>query len=194
MVDASFDETPSGTAVVETSLTGRLMVAAPTLVDPNFHRAVVLLLHHGPDGALGVVLNRPSEVAVGVTLQDWDRLAARPSVVFVGGPVEPTAVIGLGWRREEVDVEGWRRVSGPLGMLDLSRAPDELGIDEIRLFAGHAGWAPGQLEAEVDTGSWFVVEAAPRDAFCSDPAELWRHVVRRQGGVYRTYPRDPSLN
>lgn len=180
--------------MVETSLTGRLIVATPPLVDPNFRRCVVLLLHHGVDGALGIILNRPSEVAVAVTLQEWHRLAAHPSVVFVGGPVEPNAVIGLGCRRENVDVEGWKQVTGALGMLDLSRPPDELGIDEIRLFAGHAGWASGQLEAELSTGSWFIVEAEPRDAFCSDPEDLWRHVLRRQGGVYRTFPHDPSLN
>ncbi|MDQ3932616.1 MAG: YqgE/AlgH family protein, partial [Actinomycetota bacterium] len=75
--------------MVETSLTGRLIVATPPLVDPNFRRGVVLLLHHDGDGALGVVLNRPSEVAVAVTLQDWDQLAAQPPVVFVGGPMEP---------------------------------------------------------------------------------------------------------
>lgn len=180
--------------MAETSLTGRLIVATPPLLDPNFRRCVVLLLHHGSDGALGVVLNRPSEVAVAVTLEDWDRLAARPSVVFVGGPVESNAVIGLGCRREDVPVEGWTHVTGMLGMLDLSRSPDELGVDEIRLFAGHAGWAPGQLEAEVAAGSWYVVEAEPRDAFCSHPTDLWRHVLRRQGGIYRTIPRDPSLN
>ncbi|MFN2556059.1 MAG: YqgE/AlgH family protein [Nitriliruptorales bacterium] len=180
--------------MVETTLTGRLIVAAPPLVDPNFRRCVVLLLHHGADGALGVILNRPSEVAVAVTLQDWDRFAAQPSVVFVGGPVEPNAVIGLGCRRGSMDVEGWQQVIGELGMLDLSRSPDEIGLDEVRLFAGHAGWAAGQLEAEVAAGSWFVVEAEPGDAFSSEPEGLWQHVLRRQGGVYRTFPHDPSLN
>ncbi len=180
--------------MVEATLTGRLIAATPPLVDPNFRRCVVLLLHHGVDGALGVILNRPSEVAVAATLQDWDRLAAQPSVVFMGGPVEPNAVIGLGLRRGSIDVDGWKQVTGELGMLDLSRSPDELGLDEVRLFAGHAGWSAGQLEAEVAAGSWFVVEAEPRDAFSSNPEGLWQHVLRRQGGVYRTFPRDPSLN
>lgn len=180
--------------MVETSLTGRLIVATPPLLDPNFRRCVVLLLHHGVGGALGVVLNRPSEVAVALTLQDWERLAAQPPVVFVGGPVEADAVIGLGCRREDVPVEGWKQVSGALGMLDLSRSPDELGIDKIRLFAGHAGWAAGQLEAEVTAGSWIVVEAEPKDVFCSHPSDLWWHVLRRQGGIYQTFPHDPSLN
>ncbi len=180
--------------MVETSLTGRLIVATPRLVDPNFRRGVVLLLHHDADGALGVVLNRPSEVAVAVTLQGWDRLAAQPRVVFVGGPVEPNGVMGLGCRREHVDVEGWKQVTEALGILDLSRSPDELAVDEVRLFAGHAGWAAGQLEAEVAAGSWFVFEAEPEDAFCSDPADLWRLVLRRQGGLYQTFPHDPSLN
>ena len=185
--------------VPASSLKGRLLVAAPGLVDPNFDRTVVLLLSHGEEGALGVVLNRPSGVDVLDPLPAWSRLVATPSVVFVGGPVQQDAVIGLGQARGEPLADLWTEVSGRVGVIDLSRDPDEVGghLDEVRLFSGYAGWDQGQLEGEIDAGGWFVVDAEPEDALSREPDGLWRRVLARQPGqlaLYANYPADPSNN
>lgn len=180
-------------------LRGRLLVATPTLYDPNFFRTVVLVLEHGDEGAIGVVLNRPSETAVGESLPDWNPLASDPGVVFVGGPVSPDAAIGLA-RAGSVDhADGWAPLLGHLGTVDLARAPLDLPIDvqNLRVFAGYAGWSAGQLDGEVDSAGWFVLDAAPDDVFTSEPVGLWASVLRRQGGrlaMYATAPPHPSLN
>lgn len=178
----------------DTALAGRLLVAAPSLQDPNFSHAVVLVLDHGDEGALGVILNRPSEVAVTALLPEWAARAVAPAVVFVGGPVQTDALIGLG-RSTPVD-GGGRQVLPGLGPLDLASAPAEQpgGVDRVRLFAGYAGWTAGQLEQEIAAGGWFVVEGAADDAFTGAPEDLWRAVLVRQGGVFRTVPADPSVN
>ena len=103
------------------SVRGRLLVATPTLEDPNFFRSVVLVLEHGEDGALGVVLNRPSETAVGETLPGWNPLASNPGVVFVGGPVSPDAAIGVARAGSADQTEGWSPLFGHLGTVDLGR-------------------------------------------------------------------------
>jgi putative transcriptional regulator len=184
---------------VSESVRGRLLVAAPTLYDPNFFRAVVLVLEHGDDGALGVVLNRPSETAVGETLPDWTALASDPGVVFVGGPVSPDAAIGVARAGTSDHTEGWAPLFGRLGTVDLGRAPVELPVDvqNLRVFAGYSGWGEGQLDGELDEGGWFVVDAAPDDVFTSEPAGLWASVLRRQGGrlaMFATAPPHPSMN
>lgn len=180
-------------------LKGRLLVATPSLVDPNFDQTVVLVLEHADDGAVGVVLNRPAELAVGEPLPGWDRLAADPPVVFVGGPVSPEAAIclGRGWPGEEV--AGYEPLSEHLGTVDLSRDPDEVapGVQALRVFVGYAGWGEGQLEAEIGSGAWFVVDASPDDALSSEPDELWRTVLRRQGGrlaMFANFPSNPVMN
>jgi putative transcriptional regulator len=182
-----------------TWLTGRLLVAAPALDDPNFERAVVLILDHDEDGAIGVVLNRASSVPVRETLVDWAELAAAPPVVFGGGPVEPTAVVALGVATPVATPDTGAAILGRVRLVDLdqdvSLAASEL--ERVRIFAGYAGWAPDQLEDEVDQGAWFAVDADPDDVFTDDPAGLWHAVLRRQPGELRllaTYPADPSLN
>ncbi|MBW3547554.1 MAG: YqgE/AlgH family protein [Actinobacteria bacterium] len=166
-------------------LAGRLLVALPVLADPNFARTVVLVLaHHSDEGALGVVLNRPSHTSVDEPLPQWGPLAADPAVVFVGGPVGDTAAIGLARSDTAGPTEGWSPILGHLGTFDLGTEPDRVAaaIDTVRVFSGYAGWGPGQLEAEVDEGAWLVVDGAPDDVLCADPAGLWRLVLRRQGG------------
>lgn len=177
------------------SLRGRLVVAAPDLVDPNFaHTVVLLLAHDDEEGALGVVVNRPSDVEMEGALRGWGRLAAPPPFVFVGGPVEPTSVIGLA--RTRADGAGVEPVIDGAGVLDLARTPQDLGaqVASIRVFAGYAGWAPAQLESEIAAGGWFVLDADPDDAFSDEPEGLWARVLRRQGGLFRTAAVDPSLN
>lgn len=177
-----------------TRLIGRLLVAAPALRDPNFAHAVVLLLDHGEEGALGVVLNRPSDVEVERILPEWADRAAEPDVVFVGGPVQTDAVVGLG--RIDMTAGSGIQVLPGLGPLDLSSGPGEqpAPIDSVRLFVGYAGWSAGQLEGEIAAGEWFVLDASAEDAFTSRPDGLWRQVLKRQGGLFQTVPADPSAN
>jgi putative transcriptional regulator len=166
-------------------LAGKLLVATPLLRDPNFHRTVVLLLDHGADGALGVVLNRPSDTSVDEPLPQWRVHAAEPAVVFVGGPVAPGSAICLARAGAEEEREGWQPLFDRLGTVDLGRSPVDLGlpIEGMRVFSGYAGWGPSQLEGEIDAGAWFVLDAEPGDALSGDPRSLWRSVLRRQPGV-----------
>jgi putative transcriptional regulator len=183
---------------VTDSCKGRLLVATPTLGDPNFDRTVVLVLEHTEEGAVGVVLNRPSATDLdeaGADWGGWDELAAAPAVVFMGGPVSRNAVICLG-HATEPEVDGYQELLPPLGLLDLA-GPPKGGVKAIRLFAGYAGWGEGQLESEIAEGAWFVVDAEPDDALTEDPEELWAHVLRRQPGrlsLFAACPPDPSTN
>lgn len=177
---------------------GRLLVATPLLDDPNFARTVVLLLEHGDEGAFGIVLNRPTGVTVAEAVPDWEAVAAAPAAVFGGGPVSPESVIALA-RGTAGGSEGWIPVLGDLGTVDIGRDPADVGaeVHALRIFAGYAGWAAGQLEAEIDEGAWFVVDARPDDAFTTKPSELWRRVLRRQRGrlaMFAWYPSDPETN
>lgn len=181
-------------------LTGRLLVATPILGDPNFDRTVVLLLEHSEEGAVGLVLNRPSKTEVAEPLPEWDEVAAVPSVIFVGGPVSQSAVIGLARCDSGTsDAAGWRAVGGGIAIVDLTDAAPDVAapIEALRLFAGYAGWGSFQLEAEIDAGAWWVVDAAPDDALSPDPEGLWSAVLRRQRGrlaIHAFFPDDPSAN
>ena len=183
------------------SMTGQLLVATPTLKDPNFDRTVVLLVAHETGGALGVVLNRATEVPVAEVLGKWGNLAGDPAVLFEGGPVAPESAICLARTRPEVKkrVSGFHPVSGSLGTLDLSADPDRMREDVagIRVFAGYSGWSAGQLEEEIAAGSWFVFDALPGDPFVERPDDLWAMVLRRQGDILAAvahFPPDPTLN
>ena len=183
-------------------LIGRLLVASPQLGDPNFERTVVLLLDHGPDGALGVVLNRPTGLPVDEILDAWrdEADAAPPGVVFRGGPVSPDAVIGLARTESaEADESQWRLVLDGVGTVDLAVAPHEqpVTVAGIRMFAGYAGWSPEQLEGELGEGAWIVVEALITDIFTTEADALWHDVLQRQGGklaLLAAYPPHPSVN
>lgn len=185
-------------------LVGRLLVATPLIGDPNFERTVVLVLEHSDDGTLGLVLNRPSETSLMGPLPEWDRLAAHPAVVFVGGPVERERAIALAAAAGATQTDGtldeaFTSVLGPLGTLDLHSDPDLVGgaVEQVRIFSGYAGWGAGQLDDELDAGAWWVVDAEPDDALSPDPAGLWRRVLARQPGDlkrFARYPDDPSMN
>jgi putative transcriptional regulator len=181
------------------SLKGRLLVATPPLVDENFDRTVVLLLEHGPEGALGVVLNRPDERPVGEPLDRWAPFLSEPQVYFGGGPVETDAVIGLGRRRSSDPTELVVEVVDRVGTVDLSADPLEVvsSLEALRLFQGYAGWGARQLEGELRAGAWIVADFSWHDAFGPDPADLWREVLRRQGGRtawLANYPDDVTVN
>jgi len=183
-------------------LTGALLVASPQLRDPNFTRAVVLILDHGDEGALGVVLNRPTPVDVDEILEPWGPQArlAPPPVVFRGGPVSRDAVIGLGRSEgEHEDDPPWRAVLESVGTVDLSLAPEDqpVALHGVRLFSGYAGWAADQLEEELAEGAWFPLGALVADVFCVDAEQLWHDVLQRQGGqlaLLSGYPPHPSFN
>ncbi|HMC52456.1 MAG TPA: YqgE/AlgH family protein [Acidimicrobiales bacterium] len=185
--------------MTETLLRGRLLVASPALQDGNFDRTVVLVVEHNDEGALGVVLNRPSTTEVAEVLPRWAPLAADPEVVFVGGPVSPGAVICLAETAPEHLDQSWTPVVGHLGVPELGpdpQAPPD-GLARVRLFAGYAGWAAGQLEGELEVGGWYVVDARSEDPLSPAPDELWSQVLRRQAGPLRrlaAFPVDPSSN
>jgi putative transcriptional regulator len=187
------------------ALAGHLLVATPRLVDPNFSHRVVLVLDHGVQGAIGVVIDRPGGVAVRELLPQWQTHATAPAELFVGGPVARNALIGL-VRLASMDAAaehvGWRllvNAERPVGTVDLAADPAPLAdsIVGARLFSGYAGWDSGQLETEIEEGSWYVVQALAPDPVSADPEGLWRRVLRRQGGalaVVSAYPLDPTMN
>jgi putative transcriptional regulator len=178
------------------SLKGHLLVAGPGLIDPNFWRSVVLVGEHNEEGALGVVLNRPAPVAVGDAVPALTDLVRDGEPVFFGGPVQPDGAVVL------VDVEhpdfAGLIVFGTIGFLMGEVEEAQLdGIRRGRVFAGYAGWGAGQLEAEMEGGSWIAEPALPGDVFTEQPEKLWSEVLLRKGGDYAilsTMPPDPSLN
>lgn len=182
------------------SLTGQLLVATPQIGDGIFHRSVVLLLHHDEDGAQGVILNRPMDADIEAVLPGWQEHATRPQRLFQGGPVGLDSALGLVTvPGDGAEPLGVKRLFGGIALIDLD-TPPVLVIPEIaglRIFAGYAGWSPGQLEVEIRTGSWYVVDAENRDAFSDDPAGMWVRVLRRQRdqlAFVATFPEDPSMN
>jgi putative transcriptional regulator len=177
---------------------GRLLVASPVLGDENFHRTVVLLLEHTPEGAVGVVLNRPSGLSTRETLPD-EYTGAIPDdeVIHEGGPVDPESVILLADFIELDDRLGL--AVGTIGVVDPSTDFETLPgrIRAIRAFGGYSGWAPGQLEAELEDDAWIDAVCMPTDVFTTEPDNLWSEVLDRKGGNYRLVarmPLDPSLN
>jgi putative transcriptional regulator len=172
---------------------GRLLVATPMLDDPNFDRSVVYMVEHHDDGALGLVLNRPSGEELVDPLEGWVSAQSAPSRVFSGGPVEPDALIALarlehrvtaGSADDEDDTSYLAPLTGDIASADLAADPALVigRINALRVFRGYAGWEPGQLEAEIESGSWIVVDSESTDVFTDDPEALWRRVLRRQPG------------
>ena len=176
------------------SLQGKLLVSSPALHDPNFRKTVVLIAHHDDEGAMGLVLSRPSEVAAVDAVPSLEGLPGATDPVFVGGPVQPEAFMVLA---EFNDVED---AAAPImERLGFMAAEAELNVgDEASPgFAGYSGWGIGQLEAELEESSWIVVDALTDDAFADDPEELWRTVLHRKGGPFELMvdmPFDPGLN
>jgi len=178
------------------SLGGSLLIAGPGLWDPNFRRTVVLVGHHDEEGAVGVVLNRVAEVEVADAAPPLAELVAPGERLHIGGPVQPEAAVVV------ADFEDPDRAQvvafGSIGFLPEEIEPGGVGdLRRARVFAGYAGWGPGQLERELEEGSWIVEPARPEDVFTDEPEELWSDVVRRKGPQFRlmaTMPLDPSTN
>ena len=179
------------------SIRGQLLIAGPTLQDLNFWRTVVLVVEHNDDGALGLVLNRPSETTVGEVVPQLTELIDPAEDVLVGGPMQPGSVIVLADFRDPEDAA--MIAFDEIGVMGAESEPSELAgeVRAARAFAGHAGWGPGQLDDELERGDWILEPAQRTDAFTTDPAELWVDVLSRKGGSYALVarmPSDPSTN
>ncbi len=164
--------------------------------DPNFAHAVVLILLHSIDGAFGLVLNDESS-SRGVDITDlvgpaWSALVAPPESIFIGGPCETSSVIALGLTKpdtDDLDAE-----STTISVVDLSQPAPDANIERVRLFAGYSGWAPMQLDAELEQSGWYVADSVPGDSFTSLPIDLWEQVLKRNGEPYARFPSNPSYN
>lgn len=184
------------------STAGRLLVAQPMLGDPNFDRSVVLMVEHTPDGAMGLVINRPTDLPVRAALPVWEPFVTPPEVLHVGGPVEERSgwcLARLARLAPGAEQAGFLPVLGDLGLLDLDVEPADVAarILAARLYAGYSGWGPGQLDHELAEDAWIVVDAVASDPFLADADELWQRILLRQGGRLARlslFPRDPSLN
>lgn len=181
------------------SQVGRLLVATPLIGDPNFERTVILVVADGPEGSLGYVLNRPTDVPVADVVEQLAPQAAAPAVLFTGGPVGSEFVNALaagGTTGADIAeaVGGWP--ANGWSTLDMDH-PAASSVGPVRVFAGSAGWTPGQLHQEVADGAWWLVDGSPDDVLTSDPCGLWARVLRRQPGEmawFANYPDDPSAN
>ncbi|MGB3098067.1 MAG: hypothetical protein E4H22_02470 [Solirubrobacterales bacterium] len=178
------------------SLRGQLLIASPQLSDPNFDRAVVLITEHGEDGAMGIVLNRPSQAGVDGVIPDLSSIAG-PEPIFVGGPVQPEALVVLGEFADPAKA-AWIVVAD-VGLVsaqaDLGELPE--AVRRGRVYAGFSGWGPGQLEEELADESWIIEPPLPSELFPEDPETLWSDVLGRMGGEYALLarmPADPSVN
>jgi putative transcriptional regulator len=179
------------------SLKGKLVIAAPALIDPNFVRTVVLVVDHDEDGAMGIVLNRVADADLAEAVPDLADVPGVDELLFVGGPVQESDVLLLG---DFPDVaKAAPLVAGSIGMVGADTDLDDLAdtVSRARAFAGYAGWGPGQLEAEVDEESWIITDPTPDDLLTDEPDELWSVTLDRKGGWHRVVarmPADPSLN
>jgi putative transcriptional regulator len=179
------------------SARGQLLIAGPGLLDPNFWRTVVLVVEHSDEGALGLVLNRPSETSVGDAVPELDELVDLDDRLFIGGPVQPSSVIVLAEFEDPSDAA--LLAFDDVGVLGTGAGLEErpVGVLRSRAFVGHAGWGPGQLDGEIERGDWILEPAIGEDAFSADPRELWSSVLTRKGGSYALVarmPPDPSAN
>jgi putative transcriptional regulator len=177
------------------SARGQLLIAGPALLDPNFWRTVVLVVEHNEEGALGLVLNRPSETTVAAAVPQLDDLVDPAEELFIGGPVQPSSVIVLAQFEDPDDAA---LISfEDVGVLRASLDETIAGVRSGRAFVGHAGWGPGQLDSELERGDWILEPARLGDAFTADPQALWAEVLTRKGGSYALIarmPPDPSMN
>lgn len=175
---------------------GRLLVASPTLIDPNFAGTVVLMLEHSSEGALGLVLNRPTRLSAGDAMpRELATMVGTDAAIHQGGPVQPEAVIVLA--DYFLPEEAGALVVHTVGIVDPQAVDAALNLRRARAFGGYAGWGADQLEGEIREGAWIDAECEPDDVFTDDAGGLWRRVLVRKGGVWAVVgqlPEEPHLN
>ncbi len=176
---------------------GKFLVSSPTLRDPNFWQTVILLCEHGPEGSLGVIINRPTEVEVSTAVNSLPNLGG-VGRVYAGGPVQKSAMLILCYGNEPPEESTILKNVFLAKDLDMLKIPGLLGPEgKLRCFLGYAGWGQGQLEAELKAGAWELQPAESDLIFDADPSSLWQKMMHRMGGeweIYSTMPPDPSLN
>jgi putative transcriptional regulator len=171
---------------VADSLAPTFLVAMPQLLDPNFRRAVVLLVHHDADGTFGVVLNRPTELTATdlcTTLRIGWRGEPEKEIGW-GGPVQPQTGWMLFGEEAVGDSDDVKPVGdgiGFAGSLEVLRRLAEDPPEELQLLLGYAGWGPGQLESELSEGAWLLAPVSRDVVFEVDADSMWEHVVRSLG-------------
>ncbi len=181
---------------------GSLLLANIDLMEPTFRRSVIYVVEHNDGGTLGVVLNRPSEIAVYNVLPQWAKLATKPKTMYIGGPVKRDAALCLGALRGGFDPQsapGLRHVAGRIVMVDLDADPDAVApaLEGVRIFAGYSGWTIGQLEGEIERDDWIVLSALPTDVLVDQRIDLWARILRRQPlplSMLASHPIDLSRN
>lgn len=179
------------------SLAGQFLIASPAILDPNFHRTVVLITAHTEEGAVGLIVNRRSEATVQEAVPQLDELAEPDARIFVGGPVNAEGVAVLA-EFEDPDDAGVV-VLGDVGFVALDEAleTEPPRVERARVFAGVASWEADQLEGEFAREDWIMAPAGADDIFTDDPDGLWSDLLRRKGGQYELVarmPLDPSSN
>ena len=176
---------------------GKFLIASRELAEPTFARRVVLLLDHDERrGGIGLVINRSSQVPLTRIVSGLEELEGREDHIRSGGPVERNRLFMLiragsrpsGTERILEDTYG----SSTLDPLRALLASGEAQSAEFVVYAGYAGWAPGQLEAEIERGDWHVAPGRSESVFDADPAEVWPHLIRVHGGKWVEVPRPAS--
>jgi putative transcriptional regulator len=161
---------------------GVFLVADPQLLDPNFRKTVVLVIHHGLDGTLGMVINRPTTTALSQLLPDAKEFQGQPDTLYIGGPVFQQILLLL--LRSRIHLQSANQVLDDVyfsqdmnTLTDMLKRNSQKG--EFRVYAGHAGWAPGQLQDEFDRGDWRIIRADSGTVFEQDPDTVWPEMIRR---------------
>ena len=198
----------SGTPLPAT-LEGYFLVSETELVDPNFHRTVVLLVNHNEEGAFGLVVNRPADITLGDIIAEFESEPLGELETFIGGPVEQHYLFTLHSGLPETAVSQYALhpaegiVFEPVfhAMEDYLRSEysslDDARKPHVNFYLGYAGWGPGQLESELQQNAWLVIPATPEIVFHPDPAEGWNAALTRKGGLYQIIAQTgfkPSIN
>jgi len=178
------------------SLAGHLLISSAGLHDPSFRHTVVLIGAHDDEGAVGVILNRSTEVLVSDAVSPLAELTGAGARLFEGGPVQPGQPVLLAELKESVrtDLPVFGNIGFLTGEIDEALRPSIL---RARVYAGHSGWGSGQLEDELAENAWIIEPARPEDVFTDEPGSLWKCVLQRKGGKYRhiaMVPKDPRVN
>jgi len=176
----------------EQTYAGQFLVATPLIATPPFARAVILLLEHDESGAIGVMLNKDSGLPLDEVLPEAVPHVVEPPNVFIGGPVSTETALGLARAPEGSFIRP--AALSTIGLVDPTAPPS--GTSAMRIFAGYAGWDPGQLEAEIEEQAWWVTLARAATIF-ADTSNLWRETLRTAPGripLFETYTDDPTRN